>query len=164
MLNRKAIIENLDRLDAAIARRRRIAANRGNAESAERYTRDANELQAVRDAVARGQWAEAGRLISQLDLLVRGFIPAPLLTAAASPAAPSSPAVVEDLGPKQDLQAALRENLRPDGIVAIAAFLQVGLGRTNDDVVNQQIRWFHDLLVGLVGTDEFNRVSEQLGL
>ena len=114
------------------------------------------------DQVDASMWqVDADGVLESHEPMVEGDWRA-WLAAYAADTAP--PVCVEDLGPKQDLQAALRENLRPDGIVAIAAFLQVGLGRTNDDVVNQQVRWLHDLLLELVGTDEFNRVSDQLGL
>ena len=73
----KAIKRDLKRLDEEIARSRRMAAfHEGDDDYlAEAYERDAKDLQAVRDAAARGDLAEAGRIACGLDTYVRDEIP-----------------------------------------------------------------------------------------
>ena len=58
---------------------------------------------------------------------------------------------------------ALRENLSPHAVAAIAAYLQpIG---TLDARVLAEIRWFRELLARLVGgDDELNRLCEEVGL
>ena len=75
-----AIHRDLQKLDEAIARSRRMAAFHDGDDDylAEAYEQDADDLQAVRDAVARGELAEAGRLAYGLDTYVRDEIPARL--------------------------------------------------------------------------------------
>jgi len=70
-------------LDEEIARSRRMAAfHEGDDDYlAEAYERDAEDLQAVRDAVARDNLAEAGRLAYDLDTYVRDEIPKRLFNA-----------------------------------------------------------------------------------
>ena len=72
-----AIQRDLEKLDQAIARSRRMAAFHDGDDDylAEAYAQDAADLQAVRDAVARGELAEAGRLAYDLDTYVRDEIP-----------------------------------------------------------------------------------------
>ncbi|MBL7134357.1 MAG: hypothetical protein ISS78_09700, partial [Phycisphaerae bacterium] len=68
-MNTKTIQRDLQRLDEEIARSRRMAAFHDGEDDylAEAYERDADDLQAVRDAVAAGNLAEAGRLAYDLD-------------------------------------------------------------------------------------------------
>ena len=71
------IQRDLQKLDKAIARSRRMAAFHDGDDDylAEAYAQDAADLQAVHDAVARGELAEAGRLAYDLDTYVRDEIP-----------------------------------------------------------------------------------------
>jgi len=71
------IQDDLKRLDEEITRNRRMAAfHEGDDDYlAEAYERDAEDLQAVRDAVARGDLAGAGCLARSLDTYVRDEIP-----------------------------------------------------------------------------------------
>jgi len=73
----KAIQRDLERLDEEIARSRRMAAFHEGDDHylAEAYERDAEDLQAVRDAVAQDDLAEAGRIAYGLDTYVRDEIP-----------------------------------------------------------------------------------------
>ena len=79
----KTIQRDLERLDEEIARSRRMATfHEGDDDYlAEAYERDADDLQAVRDAAARGDLAEAGRLAYHLDTYVRDEIPKRLYNA-----------------------------------------------------------------------------------
>ena len=71
------IQRDVERLDEEIARSRRMAVfhERDDDYLAEAYERDAEDLQAVRDAAARGELAEAGRIAYGLDTYVRDEIP-----------------------------------------------------------------------------------------
>ena len=79
----KTIQRDLERLDEEIARSRRMATfHEGDDDYlAEAYERDAEDLQAVRDAAAGGDLAEAGRMAYHLDTYVRDEIPKRLFNA-----------------------------------------------------------------------------------
>jgi len=71
--------------------------------------------------------------------------------------------VPEDPRPEDMLTDALRENLSPHAVAAIAAYLQPV--RTMDPQVDRQVRWFAELLGRAVGgADELNRLCEEVGL
>ena len=71
--------------------------------------------------------------------------------------------VPEDPKPEDLLADALRENLSPHAVAAIAAYLQPV--RTMDPEVVRQVRWFGELLTKVVGgEDELNRLCEEVGL
>jgi uncharacterized protein with von Willebrand factor type A (vWA) domain len=61
-----------------------------------------------------------------------------------------------------DLGEALRDSLSPEGVAAIAAHLQA-LHPSKNKSADRQVVWFHDLLVGLLGDDEYNRLCDELG-
>jgi len=73
----ETIQRDLQRLDKEIALCRRMAAfHEGDDDYlAEAYAKDAEDLQAVRDAVARGDLGKAGRIAYDLDTYVRDEIP-----------------------------------------------------------------------------------------
>ena len=83
MTSKTTIERDIERLDEEIARSRRMATfHEGDDDYlAEAYERDAEDLQAVRDAAARGDLAEAGRLAYHLDTYVRDEIPKRLYNA-----------------------------------------------------------------------------------
>lgn len=60
------------------------------------------------------------------------------------------------------LRDALRENLSPEAVAAIAAHLH-GAVRTNDEEVNKEVAWFTELLLAMVG-DQYNDLCEEVGL
>jgi len=71
--------------------------------------------------------------------------------------------VPENPKPEDMLNDALRENLSPHAVAAIAAFCQTAT--TQRDDVDRQIRWFADRLIELVGGgDEHNRLCEDVRL
>jgi len=58
---------------------------------------------------------------------------------------------------------ALRDNLSPEAVAAIASWLQPA--RTNDQNVDREVRWFTEQLAqALGGWDQQNRLAEELGL
>ena len=57
----------------------------------------------------------------------------------------------------------LKDNLSPEAIAVIAAYLQPA--RCDDEQVDRQVRWFVAQLVEALGKDDaFNRICEKLGL
>jgi len=67
--------------------------------------------------------------------------------------ADASPALVD----------ALRDNLSPEAVAAIASWLQPA--RTNDENVDREVRWFGEQLAqALGGWDQQSRLAEELGL
>ena len=71
--------------------------------------------------------------------------------------------VPEDPKPEDLLTDALRENLSPHAVAAIAAYLQPV--RTTDPQVDRQVYWFAELLTKVVGgEDAMNRLYEEIGL
>ena len=64
---------------------------------------------------------------------------------------------------EQDLFDAVREQLSPHAVAAIASCLQINV--TNDSDVDRQVQWFHDRLCELLGGYEHqSRLAEELGL
>ena len=58
---------------------------------------------------------------------------------------------------------ALRENLSPEAVAAIASWLQPAC--TNDQNVDREVRWFAEQLAqALGGWDQQSRLAEELGL
>jgi hypothetical protein len=71
--------------------------------------------------------------------------------------------IPEDPKPEEVLRDALRENLSPQAVAAIAGYLQPAY--TRDESVNRQLAWFQDFLVEVLGGDEaLNRIADELGL
>ena len=61
------------------------------------------------------------------------------------------------------LRDVLRDNLSPEAVVGIAACIgSVEMIKKAD--VRKQVYWFRDLLVSMVGTDEYNRTLKEIGL
>ena len=65
------------------------------------------------------------------------------------------------------LAEALKDNLSPHAVAAIAAYLQAAIG-TNDPDVDKEVNWFReklvDILCGRKDEQAFNRLCEELGL
>lgn len=69
----------------------------------------------------------------------------------------------EDVKGEDVLVDALRDNLSPHAVAAIAAYLQPV--RTLDHDVEDQVVWFRELLTTVVGgTDQMNRLCDEAGL
>jgi len=61
------------------------------------------------------------------------------------------------------LRDVLKDNLSPEAVAVIAAYLQPA--RCGDVQVDRQVQWFVEQLVELLGGDDvFNRVCEELKL
>ena len=62
-----------------------------------------------------------------------------------------------------DLFAAIREQISPEAVAAIASCLLAN--RTNNPDVNRQVRWFHDQLCEMLGGyEQQSLLAEELGL
>lgn len=68
----------------------------------------------------------------------------------------------------EELTNALRENLSPRGIALIAAYLQPGLSHAGGGAAGlaagRELEWFYEHLVGMLGTDEYNALAEEVGV
>ena len=66
---------------------------------------------------------------------------------------------------KVELSDVLREYLSPGAVAAISALLFEPIGGyTNKDSINNEIKWFRDYLISIVGIDEVNNCIEALGM
>ena len=64
---------------------------------------------------------------------------------------------------KDVLHDVLKDNLSPEAVAIIAAYLQPA--HCGQEQVDRQVRWFAEQLIELLGGDEaFNRVCDELGL
>jgi len=64
---------------------------------------------------------------------------------------------------KDVLRDVLKDNLSPEAVAVIAAYLQPA--HCGDERVDRQVQWFAERLAeALGGGDAFNRVCEELGL
>jgi len=65
-------------------------------------------------------------------------------------------------------EAAIRENLSPEGVATIIAFLQPATmqkGPTEEARRGlRELEWFADTLIDLLGVDEYDRLLDELGL
>ena len=63
---------------------------------------------------------------------------------------------------------AIRENLSPEAVASIIAFLQPAAfyRPANEEAQRalQEVEWFADTLTGMLGVEEHNRLMEELGL
>jgi hypothetical protein len=60
------------------------------------------------------------------------------------------------------LAQAIRDHLSPEGVAAVAVHLQA-LHPSKKKSADRQVVWFHDFLVGLLGDEEYTRLSVELG-
>lgn len=62
----------------------------------------------------------------------------------------------------------IRDNLSPEGVVAIIALLQPAGNYRNGQPENErainQVNWFRDTLLEMLGVEEFNQVINEIGL
>jgi hypothetical protein len=71
--------------------------------------------------------------------------------------------VPEDPKPEELLIDALRDNLSPKAVAAIASWLQPA--SITDENVDREVRWFSEQLAQVLGGwDQQNRLAEELGL
>jgi len=69
---------------------------------------------------------------------------------------------------QEALEDAIRDNLSPDGVAAIIAFLQPADSwkPANEQATQafRQVRWFADTLLEMIGVDEYNHIIDELRL
>lgn len=63
---------------------------------------------------------------------------------------------------------AIRDNLSPEAVAAIIALLQTAGNYRNGTPENErainQVVWFHDTLLDMIGVEGFNQLVEEIGL
>jgi len=160
------------RLEAAVAKelpklRRRIRTLRRQADAgdvhgdlAAVYRKDADDLEAVAGACRDRDWAYARTLADRLDTAVRDELGRWLYeTICALAGAPREPEGIDE----QVLFDALQDNLSPQAVAAIVAYLQPA--KTDNTEVNRQLRWLAERLTELVGgPEQLDRLTDELGL
>jgi len=68
-----------------------------------------------------------------------------------------------DPAPAELLVDAIKDNLSPEAVAVIAAYLQPA--HCGDERIDRQVQWFVEQLVKLLGGDDaFNRVCDELKL
>ena len=160
------------RLEAAVAKelpklRRRIRTLRSQADAwdlhadlAGVYRKDADDLEAVAGTCRQRDWAHARTFADRLDTAVRDELGRWLYeTICALADAPREPRGIDE----QVLFDALQDNLSPQAVAAVVAYLQPA--KTDNTEVNRQLRWLAERLTELVGgSDESARLTDELGL
>lgn len=73
-----------------------------------------------------------------------------------------------DAAEQQPFEKVIRDNLSPEGVVAVIALLSPA-SITNPDndehrKAIEELRWFRDRLLDLVGIEEYNRMLDEFGL
>jgi len=71
--------------------------------------------------------------------------------------------VPEDPKPEELLADAIRDNLSPHGVALIAAKCALRHGKP-EPPIEREIAWFGEFLIDLLGTDEYERLCDELGL
>ena len=68
--------------------------------------------------------------------------------------------IPEDI--KVSLEDVLKENFSPGAIVTIASYLCEP--RTNTESINNEVRYLRDVLLSMLGVEEYNNTLDALGL
>jgi hypothetical protein len=157
------------RLEATVARelpklRERIVDLKRQAEAeevhpdlAQVYKKDAQDLEALAECAADGHYAAAVMIADRLDTAVRDELGQHLYDAIHALA--GEPQAIDE----EDLFDALKDNLSPQAVAAIVAYLQPA--QTKNEAVNRQLRWFSDRLTELVGgPGALGGLMDELGL
>jgi hypothetical protein len=130
-----------------------------HADLAKVYRTDAAHLAAVADACDAGHYIAAARHVDALDTAVRDELGQRLYDAIHALAADQEPAGIDE----QELLDALKDNLSPQAVAAIVAYLQPA--RTSNPEVDRQLRWLAGRLTDLVGgPEQLDRLTDELGL
>jgi len=75
------------------------------------------------------------------------------------------PNINDETSPKQLLADAIRENLSPEAVCLIAAKLQPCYGKGEaGQRAERECDWFTELLIDELGTSEYERLCNELGL
>ncbi|MCI0333561.1 MAG: hypothetical protein L0228_10100 [Planctomycetes bacterium] len=63
---------------------------------------------------------------------------------------------------------AIRDNLSPEGVAALIALLQIADNYRNGSPENErainQVNWFRETLLDMIGVEEFNDLINEIGL
>lgn len=70
--------------------------------------------------------------------------------------------VPEDPKPEEMLIDAIRENLSPQAVAAIIAYLQPV--NTNDPGVTREVQWFAKQLTDAIGSQQINQLMDEIGV
>jgi hypothetical protein len=80
----------------------------------------------------------------------------------------NQPETAEQQASREALEKAVRENLSPEGVAAIIAFLQPAtMHRPPTEQGKQalvELEWFADVLLNVLGVEEHNRLIDEIGL
>ncbi|MFO8011899.1 MAG: hypothetical protein R6X20_01200 [Phycisphaerae bacterium] len=137
----------------------RAKAEDAHPDMAEVYRKDADDLQAIVDLCGARDFVTAARCVDALDTAVRDILGQRLYDTIHAQAAIQEPVGIDE----QDLFDALKDNLSPQAVAAIVAYLQPA--NTSNPEVNRQLRWLADRLTDLVGgPDQLDRLTDELGL
>jgi len=137
----------------------RAQANSAHADLAKVYRTDAADLAAVADACDAWHYLVAARHVDRLDTAVRDELGQRLYDAIRALADKQEPAGIDE----QVLFDALKDNLSPQAVAAIVAYLQPA--PTNNPDVDRQLRWLADRLTELVGgPEQLDWLTDGLGL
>jgi len=145
----------------------RAEANGLHADLAKVYRTDAADLAAIADACDAGHYLAAARHVERLDTAVRDELGQRLYDAIRALAAGGKPRRHEGVAYSGDaadvLMDALKDNLSPQAVAAVVAYLQPA--HTSNPEVDRQLRWFAERLTELVGgPEQLNRLTDSLGL
>lgn len=67
--------------------------------------------------------------------------------------------------PEHMLAVALRENLSPHAVALVAAKCQPHYGKgAAGQKAEREVAWFTEFLVDLIGSDEYSRLCDELGV
>jgi hypothetical protein len=137
----------------------RAKAEKAHPDMAEVYRKDADDLQAIVDLCGARDFVGAARCVGALDTAVRDILGQRLYDTIHAQAAVQEPAGIDE----QDLFDALKDNLSPQAVAAIVAYLQPA--HTSNPEVDRQLRWLADRLTDLVGgPEQLDRLTDELGL
>ena len=63
------------------------------------------------------------------------------------------------------LEDAIRDNLSPEAVVMIASYLQsLRASAPTARGTIREVEWFREMLIGMVGVDNYNLLLDELGL
>ncbi|MFO8012077.1 MAG: hypothetical protein R6X20_02110 [Phycisphaerae bacterium] len=137
----------------------RAKAEDAHPDMAEVYRKDADDLQAIVDLCDARDFVTAARRTDALDTAVRDILGQRLYDTIHAQAALQEPAGIDE----QDLFDALKDNLSPQAVAAIVAYLQPA--NTSNSEVNRQLGWLSERLTDLVGgPEQLDRLTDELGL
>lgn len=70
--------------------------------------------------------------------------------------------IPENPNDQEMLFSAIKDNLSPQAVVAIAAHLQGA--QTKNEAVTKEVAWFTQELIKMLGVEQYNAMLEEIGL